>query len=167
MKHCLFIWSGTGILHVTKEECLLMTKLTIFGLYAYLCHNVDFDSFPCPGSYIKGIPAVTFCSIVQNISIWLSLYRTSKKCTYNARSISSLVCESFFSTLSAIEISQGSPKVPNIPNMIGNLMTIENYKVPPGKFLKHFKIFLFYLGKIMQHTSPLLHFWIYEKVIFT
>ena len=82
----------------------------LWAFYAYLCHNVDFDSFPCPGSYIKGILAVTFCSILQNISIWLTLYRTSKKCTCNARSISSLVCESFFSTLSAIEISQGSPK---------------------------------------------------------
>ena len=27
-----------------------------------------------------------------------------------------------------MELSQGSPKVMNIPNMIGNLMTIENYK---------------------------------------
>ena len=104
----------------------------LWAFYAYLCHNVDFESFPCPGSYIKGIPAVTFCSILQNISIHLSLYRISKKCTYNARSISSLVCESFFSTLSAMELSQGSLKVTNIPNMIGNLMTIENYKVQPG-----------------------------------
>ena len=100
----------------------------LWAFYVYLCHNVDFDSFPCPGSYIKGIPAVTFCCILQNISIWLRLYCISKKHTYNARSISSLVCESFFSTLSAMEISQGSPKATNIPNMIGNLMTMENYK---------------------------------------
>ena len=32
----------------------------LWAFYAYLCHNVDFDSFPCPGSYIKGIPAVIF-----------------------------------------------------------------------------------------------------------
>ena len=46
-----------------------------------------------------------------------------------------------------MEISQGSPKATNIPNMIGNLMTIENYKVPPGKFLKHFKTFYFIMVK--------------------
>ena len=105
----------------------------LWAVYAYLCHNVDFESFPCPGSYIKGIPAVTFCSILQNISICLSLYRISKKkCTYTTRSILSLVCESFFSTLSAMELCQGSLKTMNIPNMTGNLMTIENYKVQPG-----------------------------------
>ena len=45
----------------------------LWAFYAYLCHNVDFDSFPCPGSYMKGIPAVTFYSILQNISIQLHL----------------------------------------------------------------------------------------------
>ena len=56
-----------------------MTRVNnLWALYTYLCHSVDFESFPCPGSYIKGIPAVTFCSILQNISIHLSLYRISK-----------------------------------------------------------------------------------------
>ena len=41
----------------------------LWAFYAYLCHNVDSES--CPRSYIKGIPAVTFCSILQNISIHL------------------------------------------------------------------------------------------------
>ena len=104
----------------------------LWAFYGYLCHNVDFESFPCPRSYIKGIPAVTFCSILQNISMRLSLYRLSKKHTYNARSISSLVCESFFSTLSVMESSHGSSKATSIPNMTGNLMTIEKYKVQLG-----------------------------------
>ena len=52
----------------------------LWAFYTYLCHNVDFVSFPCPGSYIKGTPAVTFCSILQNMSIQLSLYLISKKC---------------------------------------------------------------------------------------
>ena len=104
----------------------------LWAFYTCLCHNVDFESFPCPGSYIKGIPTVTFCSILQNILMRLSLYRLSKKHTYNARNISSLVCESFFSTLSAMESSHRSPKATSIPNMIGNLMTIEKYKVQLG-----------------------------------
>ena len=126
----------------------------LWAFYAYLCHNVDFESFPCPGSYIKGIPAVTFCSILQNISIHLSLYRISKKCTYNTRSISSLVCESFFLTLSAMELSKGSLKAMNIPNMIGNLMTIENYKQSTTRYeVKQLYKILFYTGKIINFTA--------------
>ena len=124
-----------------------------WAFYTYLCHNVDFESFPCPRSYIKGIPAVTFCSILQNISICLSLYRISKTCTYNARSISSLVCESFFLNLSAMELSQGSLKVMNILNMIGNLMTIENYKQSTPRYeVKQLYKILFYTGKIINFT---------------
>ena len=37
----------------------------LWAFYTYLCHNVDFEWFPCPISYIKGIPAVTFCSIIM------------------------------------------------------------------------------------------------------
>ena len=53
--------------------------------------------------------------------------------------------------LSAMEISQRSPKVTNISNMIGNLMTIENYKVPPGIKLSHFE--KFYYDIVKEHNT--------------
>ena len=100
----------------------------LWAFYVYLCHNVDFNSFPCPGSYTKGIPAVTFCSILQNILIRLSLYHISKKHTYNARSILSLVCESFFFNFECNGNQSGKSQSNKYTNMIGNLMTTENYK---------------------------------------
>ena len=101
----------------------------LWALSAYLTKDINFDHFPAPTQYIKGIPVLTYCGLLQNISTRILLYRLSKKKTYNARSISSLVCESFFSTVTAKDpSSSGCPKAVDVPRILSDIICIENYK---------------------------------------
>ena len=62
-------------------------------------------------------------------AVHICLYNISLKCSYNAHSISSLVCESFFSTVSSKDPHKlGCPKAADIPKIMGDIITIENYK---------------------------------------
>ena len=76
----------------------------LWAFYAYLTKDVEFDKFPTYGQYIKGIPIITYAGILQNISVRLCLYEISDFKTYNQHSISSLVCKSFFSTMSQCQV---------------------------------------------------------------
>ena len=101
----------------------------LWAFYAYLTKDIDFERFPGYTQYVKGIPIVTYAGILQNISVRLSLYNVSKFGTYNHRSISSLVCESFFSTMASKDPGQtGCPKAVDVPKIMSKLMTIEQYK---------------------------------------
>ena len=78
---------------------------------------------------MKGIPIITYAGILQIISVRLSLYGTLKFNTYNARSISSLVCKSFFSTVSSKDPGKtGCPKAVNVPKIMADMIVIEQYK---------------------------------------
>ena len=78
---------------------------------------------------MKGIPIITYEGILQNISVRLSLYSISHFNTYNARSISSLVCESFFSTVSSKDPGKtGCPKAFDVPKIMADMIVIEEYK---------------------------------------
>ena len=101
----------------------------LWAFYAYLTKDIDFDKFPGFTQYVKGIPIVTYAGILQNISVRLSLYTISKFGTYNHRSISSLVCESFFSTMASKDPGKtGCPKAVDVPKIMSDMITIEEYK---------------------------------------
>ena len=101
----------------------------LWAFYAYLTKDINFDLFPGFTQYVKGIPIVTYAGILQNISVRLSLYTTSKFRTYNHRSISSLVCESFFSTIASKDPGKtGCPKAVDVPKIMHDMITIEEYK---------------------------------------
>ena len=99
------------------------------AFYAYLTKDIEFNKFPGYGQYVKGIPVITYAGILQNISVHLSLYQIAKCKTYNPRSISSLVCESFFSTMSSRDSGKtGCPKAVDVPKIMSDMITIEEYK---------------------------------------
>ena len=101
----------------------------LWAFYAYLTKDIDFDRFPGYSQYVKGIPIITYEGILQNISVRLSLYSISHFNTYNARSISSLVCESFFSTVSSKDPGKtGCPKAVDVPKIMADMIVIEQYK---------------------------------------
>ena len=101
----------------------------LWAFYAYLSKDVAFDMFPAYTQYVKGIPFITYCRIMQNISVRLSLYSKAKCSTYNHRSISSLVCESFFSTVSSKDPGKtGCPRSVDIPKMMSDMIVLEEYK---------------------------------------
>ena len=101
----------------------------LWAFYAYLTKDIDFDRFPGYSQYVKGIPIITYEGILQNISVRLSLYSISHFNTYNARSISSLVCESFFSTVSSKDPGKtGCPKAVDVPKIMADMIVIEEYK---------------------------------------
>ena len=101
----------------------------LWAFYAYLTKDIEFNKFPAYGQYVKGIPVITYAGILQNISVRLCLYQISKFQTYNPRSISSLVCESFFSTISSRDPGKtGCPKAVDIPKIMSDMITIEEYK---------------------------------------
>ena len=56
-------------------------------------------------------------------------YKLCRFGTYNARCISSLVCESFFGTVTAKEpCRNGCPKAADVPKIMSDIITIETYK---------------------------------------
>ena len=101
----------------------------LWAFHTYLVKDVDFNCFPAPGAYVKGIPIFTYSALLQNISMQLLLYKLCKYRTYNARCISSLVCESFFSMVTAKEpYGNGCPKAADVPKIMSDIITIETYK---------------------------------------
>ena len=104
----------------------------LWSLSAYLSKDINFNRFPAPTQYIKGIPVSTYCAILQNISTRMLFYRLSSHKTYNSRSVSSLICESSFSTVTAKDPSNnGCPKAVDIPRIISDIICIENFKNGP------------------------------------
>ena len=110
---------------MSADECIN----NLWAFYAHLTKDIDFDKFPRYSQYVKGIPVVTYVGILQNISVRMCLYKVSKFKTYNPQSISSLVCESFFSTMSSRDPGKtGCPKAVDIPKIMSDMITIEEYK---------------------------------------
>ena len=59
----------------------------------------NFQIFPPPTMYIKGIPRVTFEGLVCSIDAHILLYAMVKGGSYNWRSVSTLVAENFIGEL--------------------------------------------------------------------
>ena len=65
-------------------------------LKEFLLNKVEFGVFPPPGAYIKGFPKGMFEGFIQRIDTTIQLHAISKSGSYNQRSISSLVNDTFF-----------------------------------------------------------------------
>ena len=124
-----------GIVHVKNKRLWYKSMSAddrvnnLWAFYAYLTKDIDFNKFPGFTQYVKGIPIITYAGILQNISVRLSLYTISKFRTYNHQSISSLVCELFFSTMASKDPGKtGSPKAVDVPKIMSDMITIEEYK---------------------------------------
>ena len=117
--------------HDACDKCGVRADDRVNALWAtntYLTKDVDWDYFPAPGAYIKGIPILMFGAMLHLNSTCIQLYHISEKKTYNAQTISTLDCENMFSTVTSHDPhKQGCPKAADIPHLMGTLQTIERY----------------------------------------
>ena len=73
------------------------------ALRQWMLEGQRIDQFPPPGSHIKGFPRITFEGLIGNIETHIFMYALCKSGTYNWRSVSALVAESFFSEIADME----------------------------------------------------------------
>ena len=93
--------------------------------------GINFDAIPFqyPGRYIKGITWQTYEALLQMISTRIQLYTFAQDGTYNARSVSTLSNESFFSDLVRYDKeSHGYPKGTNVGRVFGRVVLINHFK---------------------------------------
>ena len=85
--------------------------------------------FQQPGRYIHGMTWQTFEALLQMISTRITLYSFAADATYNARSVSTLANESFFSDLVRLDKEgKGYPKASNISKIMGQVVMLNYFK---------------------------------------
>ena len=90
----------------------------------FLTDGMDFDHFTGQDfRVLKGIPSVTFESILGNVATRIQLYSQFRDGTYNARALSTLKLENFFSTLSR-RSENDCPKAVDVPKKMAELMDL-------------------------------------------
>ena len=123
---------------ISADECVEH----IFNMHKFLTEDIDFDKFPskCCGRYIKGMLVQTFKGILQNISTRIFLYSMTTDGTYNARSISTLANESFFSDVNCLDKEglNSYPKAVNMPKIIGKVVSLNTFKHKADKLVLYF-----------------------------
>ena len=100
-------------------------------LHLFLVNGINFNAVPFqyPDRYIRGMTWQTFEALLQNISTRIQLYYLSSNLTYNARSVSTLSNESFFSDLVRLDKeSHGYPKGVNVSKVFGRCVLINFFK---------------------------------------
>ena len=100
-------------------------------MHEFLTKEINFDSVPFqyPGRYIKGLSWQTYEAILQMISTRIQLYTFAMQYTYNARAVSTLSNESFFSDLVRYDKeSHGYPKGTNVSRVFGRVVLINHFK---------------------------------------
>ena len=63
--------------HKACDKCGMPADERVNNLWAFYCYlvkDVSFNRFPAPGMYIKGIPIITYCGILQNCCTHICLY---------------------------------------------------------------------------------------------
>ena len=89
------------------------------NLHNFLVSEINFEDFPTAGTDVKGIPIITYESLLQYISTWINLYQLSMRGTYNNHAGSTLEIESFFSSLLKADFTKtGCPKATQIHKII-------------------------------------------------
>ncbi|XP_062568363.1 uncharacterized protein LOC134230546, partial [Saccostrea cucullata] len=102
-------------------------------LKSFLLRDVDFGVFPPPGMYVKGFPKVMYEGFLQRIDTSIQLYSIVKGQSYNQRSLSSLVNETFFGELSELEPTKlGCPKAVSVPRLMANVTEMQHYRCDPS-----------------------------------
>ncbi|MEW8547460.1 MAG: hypothetical protein AB2693_28470 [Candidatus Thiodiazotropha sp.] len=104
------------------------------NLRRWLLNSVNFGKFPPYTQYIKGIPSVTYESLLVNIERKLQLYTACPKHSYNPRAMETQEVEQFFATFRDLETnSNGTPKPDSIPRMLGIVAEIQSYSLDPNR----------------------------------
>ena len=100
----------------------------------FLLRDVELMTFPPPkGGYIHGMPQTMFEGIIQSIDTHLQLYAVCFGGTYNQRSVSSLVNETFFGELGEMEATKhGCPKAVAIPRLMSSVTEVMHYRHNPN-----------------------------------
>ena len=105
-------------------------------MYSFLVQGINFNSVPFqfPDRYIRGMTWQTFEALLQSISTHIQLYYMSRNFTYNARAVSTLANESFFSDLVCYnKESHGYPKGVNVCKVLGHVVLINFFKCKHNK----------------------------------
>ena len=105
-------------------------------MHQFLTSGVNFDCIPFqfPGRYIKGLTWQTYEALLQMISTRIQLYSETCDGTYNARAVSTLANESFFSDLVRYDKeSHGYPKGTNVSRVFSRVVLINHFKHKPDK----------------------------------
>ena len=100
-------------------------------MHEFLTRDINFDAVPFqyPGRYIKGLTWQTYEALLQLISTRIQLYQFAAEGTYNARAVSTLSNESFFSDLVRYDKeSHGYLKGTNISRVFGRVVLINHFK---------------------------------------
>ena len=100
-------------------------------MHKFLTNGINFNCVPFqyPGRYVKGLTWQTFEAILQSISTRIQLYYFTRECLYNARAVSTLANESFFSDLVRYDKeSHGYPKGTNVARVFGRVVLINHFK---------------------------------------
>ena len=99
--------------------------------------DVDFTNFPPPNTHIKGIQIVTYEGLLQGITTHIMLYQISMTKTVNNRAIYTLGIESFFASLSKVDMMMtGCPKAVQIDRILPIMMQYNSYKHDPDKIFQ-------------------------------
>ena len=77
----------------------------LYNMFNYLTKDIDFNRFPFPlcGRYWRGMPIQTYEALLQNICTRIQLYLSANNKTYNARAVSTLSNEIFFSAMGRMD----------------------------------------------------------------
>ena len=100
-------------------------------MYSFLVKGINFSRVPFefPDRYIRGMTWQTFEALLQSISTRIQLYYISRNFTYNARAVSTLANESFFSDLVRYDKeSHGYPKGVKFCKVLGRVVLINFFK---------------------------------------
>ena len=104
---------------------------TLKEMHDFLTEGINFNAVPFqfPGCYVKGLTWQTFEAILQTISTCIELYYFTADGTYNARAVSTLSNESFFSDLVRYDKeSHGYPKGTNVARVFSRVILINHFK---------------------------------------
>ena len=94
---------------------------------------MSMNHYPPMKTHICGIPIKTYEALMQSISTRFTLFHLSSMHSYNARAISTLAVESFFSDLNRFEFSGlGAPKSVDIPKLITHIVHVNTLKHDPN-----------------------------------
>ena len=100
----------------------------LMNMFLFLKRLRKWNQFPPPGMYVGGIPYITFEAIMINCSSRIAAYFVFVRNTYNQRAISSLACETFFSTLTHSS-PLGTPSAVQTPKISCELVYRNTYKL--------------------------------------
>ena len=106
----------------------------LYKMYEYLSSLMYMNHYPPMKTHICGIPIRTYEALMQSISTRFTLFHLSSTHSYNARAISTLAVESFFSDLNRFEFSGlGAPKSVDIPKLITHIVHVNTTKHDPKR----------------------------------